>query len=457
MSEKTGKLKFIEKFGFFTYSMSLNISYNLKGTYYLTFLTLVLGLDVAKAGTMLMIGTIWDAINDPLIALFCNNHTFKNGEKIRPYALYCCVPWAISLVLIFIDFNVNPDTYFFLGLAIYFIFEGLYTFLGIPYNSLASVTTHLDSERKSINAYRSLGGAVGGGIGAVAILPIIKALGGLKDHDIWNRSDASAFTKAAIIMGIICILGALFHYFTSHERIKQEPEQERKIGFVEAYSRLFKCKSWILNMAYILCYGIINTLIMNNINYYAAFILGSSSKALPIQAVYLIFAIITALIGPAIDTKLGRKKTMLLAAIIQIVGKIPFLINPNSMITVCINAFTFAVGITLTFIMFNTNRNNITDILEYQNGFRMDSMVGAGDNLITKLAEAGSNKIMTAALATSGFISTAITQTESANNAIISLLGIIPGAFAVVMVIIILFMDVNKELEQEKQKAEKKA
>lgn len=58
MSEKTGKLKFIEKFGFFTFSMSLNTSFNLKGMYYLTFLTLVLGIDVGTAGTTLMIGTI---------------------------------------------------------------------------------------------------------------------------------------------------------------------------------------------------------------------------------------------------------------------------------------------------------------------------------------------------------------------------------------------------------------
>lgn len=449
------KIKFLEKFGFFTFSMALNISYNLKGTYYLTFLTLVLGIDVSTAGTMLMIGTIWDAINDPLIALFCNNHKFKSGEKIRPYALYCCVPWAISLVLIFVDFKLNPQTYFYLGLAIYFIFEGLYTFLGIPYNSLASVTTHLDEDRKSINAYRSLGGALGGGIGAVAILPIIKALGGLKDHKVWNRSDATSFTKAAVIMGIICILGSLFHYFTSHERIKQSDDNEKKLGFIEAYSRLFKCKSWALNMAYILCYGIINTLIMNNINYYAAFILGDSNMSLPIQATYLVFAIITSIVAPMIDSKLGRKKTMIFGALIQIVGKIPFLINPYSMVSIIINAITFSIGITLTFIMFNTNRNNITDILAYQNGFRMDSMVGAGDNLITKLAEAGANKIMTSALATAGFVSTAIVQSEVTNKAIISLMGLVPGIFAILMIVVLLFMDVNKELIIEKAKVDK--
>ena len=455
MSQKIEKLKFKEKFGFMTYSMSLNISYNLKGMYYLTFLTLVLGIDVSTAGTMMLIGTIWDAINDPLIALYCNNHKFKTGERIRPYALYCCVPWAISLVLIFTDFHVSTNTHFFLGLAIYFIFEALYTFLCIPYNSLASVTTHDDSDRKSINAFRSLGGALGGGIGAVAILPIIKLLGGLKDHKVWNSSDAPAFSKAAIILGLICIVGALFHYFTSHERIKQDPVTERKIGFIDAYKRLFKCKSWVMNMIYILCYGVINALIMNNINYYASFVLHDSNMALPIQAAYLVFAIISAILAPAIDSFLGRKKTMLLAAAIQIVGKIPFFINPNSMVTVIINAITFAIGITITFVMFNTNRNNITDILEYQNGFRLDTMVGAGDNLISKLAEAGANKLMTSALAAAGFVSTLVTQPASANNAIIALLGWVPCLFAVVMVVVILFMDVNKELQQAKENAKK--
>lgn len=449
------KVKFKEKFGFLTYSMSLNISYNLKGMYYLTFLTLVLGIDVGVAGTMLMIGTIWDAINDPLIALYCNNHTFKNGEKIRPYTLYCCVPWAISLVLVFIDLHLNPQTYFFVGLAIYFIFEGLYTFLCIPYNSLASVSTHDDSDRKSINAFRSLGGVLGTGIGAVAILPIIKLFGGLKDHKVWNASDAPAFTKAAVVLGLVCIIGALFHYFTSCERIKQDPDNEKKIGFIEAYKRLFKCKSWILNMAYILCYGVINALIMNNINYYASFILGSSSLALPIQAVYLVFALIIAIITPKIDAVLGRKKTMLFAALIQIIGKIPFILNPGSIINVFINAATFAIGATITFVMFNTNRNNITDILEYQNGFRMDSMVGAGDNLITKLAEAGSNKLMTASLAAAGFLSTASVQSASAQKAITSLMGVVPTIFAILSVVVIIFMDVNKELENEKAKTTK--
>ena len=454
MSEKTkekGILKLPEKLGFMSFSAALNISYNLKGTYYLTFLTLILGIDIKTAGTMVLIGTIWDAINDPLIALICNNHTFKSGEKVRPYTLICCIPWAISLVLIFTDFNVSPETHFYLGLAIYFVFEGLYTFLGIPYNSLASLTSPYDADRKSINAFRSLGGCIGGGLGAVAILPIVKAFGGLSGgRTQWDKADAPAFTKAAIVLGCIAVCGALIHYFTSKERIKEETDNEVKLSFVDAYKRLFKCKSWVLNMAYILCYGVINNLVMSNITYYANFVLMDASKALPIQAIYLVFAIITALITPTIDTKLGRRNTMLLGVIVQIVGKIPFFINPDSMVAVCINAFSFAVGITVTFVMFNTNRNNITDILAEQNGFRMDSMVGAGDNLITKLAEAGSSKIMTSALAAAGFVSTLKIQPDSALTAIKLLLGWIPAVFAALMILVVLKLDCKKELEEVK-------
>jgi GPH family glycoside/pentoside/hexuronide:cation symporter len=48
---------------------------------------------------------------------------------------------------------------------------------------------------------------------------------------------------------------------------------------------LFGCKSWVLNMLYIICYGVNNTIIMNSINYYAAYVLGESSAAMPILAV----------------------------------------------------------------------------------------------------------------------------------------------------------------------------
>jgi GPH family glycoside/pentoside/hexuronide:cation symporter len=64
-----------------TFSAGLNIVYTFKNLYYLIFLTNVLKIDVLMAGTMLTLGTIWDAVNDPLIGIWSANHTFKMAKR----------------------------------------------------------------------------------------------------------------------------------------------------------------------------------------------------------------------------------------------------------------------------------------------------------------------------------------------------------------------------------------
>ena len=442
-----------EKWGFLSFSCANNIAYNLKSMYYLTFLTLILKIDVLAAGFILTLGTIWDAVNDPFIALYSSNHTFKNGEKLRPYALYMCIPWAISVVLLFTDFHLDSVWTVILCILIYFVYEALDTFLCMPYNSLASLASRNDEDRKSINAFRSLGGVLGTGIGAVAILPIIQIFGGLKDHDILSEADSPAMIKTAIVMGVICIAGSVIHYFTSKERIKSE-EKEEHINLIQAYKMLFKCKSWVINMFYIMGYGIISAVVMQNINYYAAYVLGASSEALPIQAIYLVMAIATSVVIPAVDRKLGRKKTMVIAVLTMVIGKIPFILNPYSRIFVYLNALTVGIGLTATYVMFNTNRNNIADVLEAQNGRRVDALVAGGDNFITKLVEAFAIQMMSIVYKVAGFDEALLAnQTTETINTINALLGWIPAVAALIMLIFVFKLDINKELAEAKRKS----
>ena len=453
MPVKTNPLKGIvklpEKLGFTTFSMSLNIAYNLKSLYYLYFLTNVLLIPVGTAGIMMLLGTVWDAVNDPLIGLWSANHTFKSGEKVRPFALLCGVPWAITLVLLFTKLSSSTTVSVILGLVIYFIFEALYTFLCMPYNSLASLASHYDEDRKSINGFRSLGGALGSGIGSVAVVPLVKLFGGLTSGSkIIGPEDAPALFKTALVLGAIAIIGSLVHYFTSKERVKQVSGDDTKLGFFEAYGMLFKCKSWVLDMVYVICYGVCNALIMQNVNYYAAYILGDSSKATPILAVYLVMAIVVSLTTPYIDRKIGRKRTMLLGAAFLILGKIPFIIAPYSEIMVFVNAFTVGIGSTIAFVMFNTNRNNIADLVEWQSGRRLDSMIGAGENLISKLGEALTLYGITFFLERAGFNAEIAVQPQATLDTIIVFLGWAPFAVAIVMLIALLIMDIEKEMNE---------
>lgn len=450
------KVKLSEKLGFFFFSTSNNIIFNFKGAYYLLFLTNILYLPVGVASTILTLGIIWDAINDPLIGYWSMNHVFKSGEKIRPLILYFAFPWAITIVLLFANFNLSQTLTVIACLVIYFFYEAFNTFLSVPYNSMATVSSNEDEDRKSINAYRSLGGSVGSGIGFIAPLLIIQFFGGLPNSDsILSPSDAMPLLKTAILMGVLCIVGCLVHYFTCKERVHQESDSNEKIGFFETFKMLFSIKSWILNMLFILCYGIDTDLVMDTIGYYAAYILGASAKALPIEVLYLVVAILAAFIVGRIDKKLGRKNTMILAAVIQIVTKIPFIINPYSMVTIFINAFGVGFGGTAAFIMFNTNRNNISDIVEFKFGRRADSMVATCDNLITKLAEALAVKAMGILLDVAGMDAVlGANQPQSAINAICALLGWIPLIITIFMAIFAAKSDIVGEYNKEKEKYE---
>ena len=446
-------VKLPEKLGFFGLSSATNVVFNFKSIYYTIFLTNVLHIPIAVAGVMNTVGLIWDFVNDPLVGVWANNIHFKSGEKIRPYLLYIAIPYAAGMVLLFTDFNISVKMAVALQLIVFFLYEIANTFRGIAYNGLGGLASKNDADRKSINAYRSLGGCFGSAVGAVAVTPLVKLFGGLKGQNaIISKDDAPALFRTALFMGFLCLAGCLLQYFTSKERVKEEEVHEDKISIKETYVMLFKCRSWIWNMLYIMCYGITQTLIMTNISYYAAYILGSSDKATPVLAIYLVIAVITSALAPKIDSLLGRKKTMALAALIQVIGKIPFILNPTNLICAYINAISAGMGLTMTFILFNVNRNNISDIVELQNGRRLDTMVSTGDNLMSKIAEAVVDKMFLVALAAAGFNAALADEGQVQNIAtqktICALLGWIPALVAVALMLISLTIDTRKEYEE---------
>ena len=450
MKKDKGVVKLPEKLGYMAYSTSANIVFNFKSLYYLIFLTNVLQIPVLTAGTMMTLGTIWDVTNDPIIGVFAGNVKFKSKEKIRPYLLVIAIPWALGLVLLFTDFNLTQTLAVIVSLLIFFFYEIANTFRGIVYNGLGALASDNDDDRKSINAFRSLGACLGSGIGAVAVTPIVRLFGGLQEKNaIIGKGDARALFLTALVMGALCVFGCLVHYFTSKERVQEKEEHDDSVSIKDTYKMLFKCKSWVWNMLYIMGYGICNTLIMSAINYYAAYILGSSSKATPILATYLVVSIIMSLLTPKIDTLLGRKKTMYLGVISQIVGKVIFMLNPTNELFIYINAISVGFGATITFIMLNQNRNNISDVVEIQNHRRLDAMVSTGDNLASKLAEALVTQLMAFALAAAGFNEALkINQTVATKNVICGLLGLVPCIVLVGMLITIRFLDIEKEKKE---------
>ena len=70
-------------------------------------------------------------------------------------------------------------------------------------------------------------------------------------------TSSRGFVLTACVMGAVCIAGCLVHYFTTKERVKPIGDDDEKLSAKTVFTMLFKCKSWVLNMFYIICYGVI--------------------------------------------------------------------------------------------------------------------------------------------------------------------------------------------------------
>jgi len=139
------------------------------------FLTNTAGLNAAYAGTVLLIGKIWDAVNDPLIGWLSDRTRSPWGRRL-PWITASALPFALFFLLQWIvpGFVSQQNQ---LGLFAYYslvslVFNSCYTGLILPHNALTAELSHDYDERSRITASRmafSLGGSVGGLLLALAV------------------------------------------------------------------------------------------------------------------------------------------------------------------------------------------------------------------------------------------------------------------------------------------------
>jgi GPH family glycoside/pentoside/hexuronide:cation symporter len=180
--------------------------------------------------------------------------------------------------------------------------------------------------------------------------------------------------------------------------------------------------------------------------YYATYVLGSSSMATTIQAVFLVANVIAVFIVGPVDRKLGRRKTMMTGALVFIAAMILYLIlRSDPLISVMVVAVGAGISITFTYILFNTNRNEICDLIQHQSGKRIDSMIASADGLIQKLASAVAVQFIAFVLHYAGFNEALPNQPATVPAAIENLISWAPGVLALCMTIVAFFHPIERE------------
>lgn len=106
-------MKYISKKEKISYYLGLsgqNMVYSLiGGSFFNYFLTDIALFPALAVSVMLIVMKVWDGINDPIVGSYIDKHTFKNGEKLRPFLKYTPLPVGIFTVLMFIVFSTDDN------------------------------------------------------------------------------------------------------------------------------------------------------------------------------------------------------------------------------------------------------------------------------------------------------------------------------------------------------------
>jgi methanogenic corrinoid protein MtbC1 len=141
---------------------------NLLAFSFLIFLTTAAGLSPVAAGSVLAIGRIWDAVNDPFIGYLSDKTRTRWGRRY-PWIVLGAIPFGLTFFLTWIVPGWESDTArFWYYVVMSLLFQVFYTVVNLPYTTLTAELTKDYDERTELTAFR-LGSSLFGAIAALGL------------------------------------------------------------------------------------------------------------------------------------------------------------------------------------------------------------------------------------------------------------------------------------------------
>ena len=426
------KIGYKEKVGHGAFSISCNIIIQFVVTFVLFFYTDVFGIPPAAAGMILAIGMVWDGATDPIVANFSDHYRFKNGERVRPIMKYICFPLTIVTIVMFTPIPLSPIVSIVYCLILYLMYDTLTTLLRLPSFALPTLATNNQRDRLSLNTYISAGATLGAVLASVLCWPLVRLFSGTDDAGNLIHPERG-FPMAAAVIGLFVIGGSLLCYFTSKERVRPKKEDEEKLLLRRSFKIIISNSNFRWNAGFSTLYFVNNSLLTSTLIYYCIYVFNDSGLLTIIMAIFAIGSILALPVIKIIDKKIGRRRAMMLGALLIIVSKIPFVIFPYSVIAMYINALIMGLSVALNIVTFSVTRAEISDHIEHLYNRRIDSMVVNFMGLANKCGTAVTILVIGLVLQLTGYQAELSVQPQSVITGLIVIIGWAPIVLSGVM------------------------
>jgi GPH family glycoside/pentoside/hexuronide:cation symporter len=417
------KLSVLEKIGFGAGDMAVNVVISSMFLIITYFYTDVFGLKPADLAVLFIAVRGLDAIADPAMGFITDRIETRWG-RYRPYFLIFSVPFGIAVWLTF----STPDFEYGAKLVYAYVTFGLvmaiFTAVTIPYISLISVLTEDPLERLSANGYRLFFAK----IAAFLVTIIVPQLA-----EVWGKTSIPAgYQRAMGLMGALATVLFLFCFFTTTERVKHQPDK-KPIGL--QFRLLLKNDQWVILCAVCLV-GTIGYVVRGSVAaYYAKYYLHGSATMLSMFLSTGVGAAILAMVASTWITKHYCKiklfrYSQIAVAVLSVM--IFVLVKPDDIVLAFVLYFLLSFIVDLHAPVFWSAIPEAVDYGEVKTGQRVAGLAFGGISFFQKTGMGIAGAMVGWLLAYYQYVPDQ-PQTEFALTGIALMLSIIPGAFHLLM------------------------
>ena len=175
----TGKLGMLTGYG--VGDFGLNIYWNSLSIWLVFWYTDVVGIAPETAGLIFVLGTIWDAVSDPVVAVASERVRTRFGTY-RPFLLYGGPALGLAAVLLFWVPPMSGTALIVFLVSVAILFRTAYTLVAIPYAAMSSRLTYDSMVRTELSGMRMF--CAFGGLLLVSLLfpPLARWFSGGEDY-----------------------------------------------------------------------------------------------------------------------------------------------------------------------------------------------------------------------------------------------------------------------------------
>jgi GPH family glycoside/pentoside/hexuronide:cation symporter len=456
-SHKSEKLNWKTKLAYGAGDLGPAITSGIGVFFLLYFFTNVAGIPAGLAGSILLIGKIWDAVNDPIVGVLSDRTQSRWGRRL-PWLLYGAIPFGILYFFQWIvpQFSIDPSAQkwglFWYYVAIGILFNVFYTVVNLPYTALTAELTQDYNERTTLNSFR-FAFSIGGSILSLILAQVI-------------FSKVTDPKQQYLVLGAVCaVISVLPLYWcvwgtrdrvAAFEAQRSEAEQPESIPIGEQLRIVFKNRPFLYVIGIYLCSWLALQIIASIIPYYVVNWMRLKSEDVPLTILGIQgTALVMLFVWNAVSKRVGKKAVYFMGMSLWLIALMGlFFLQPGQVGWMYVLAVMAGFGVSTAYLIPWSMMPDVIELDELKTGQRREGLFYGFMVLLQKFGLALGLFLVGIALEWSGFKETVAgqgipEQPASALLAIRVAIGPLPTICLIVGLVLAYFYPITREVHAE--------